>query len=158
LQKGHGIAFADLDNDGDQDIFAVLGGVYPGDTHPRVLFENPGFDNHWVTLRLEGTHSNHAAVGARIKVNISENTGTRNVFATVSTGGSMGASALQQLIGLGQATAINSIEVTWPATGQIQVFKNVQMDRILKIREGEPAPQLVSVARLNFEQTTSSGR
>jgi len=158
LQKGHGIAFADLDNDGDQDVFAVLGGVYPGDTHPRVLFENPGFDNHWVTLRLEGTRSNHAAIGARIKVNISEKAGTRDIFATVSTGGSMGASALQQLIGLGQATAINSIEVTWPTTGQIQVFKNVQMDRILKIREGESATQLVSVARLNFEQTTSSGR
>jgi hypothetical protein len=66
LQKGHGIAFADLDNDGDQDIFAVLGGVYPGDTHPRVLFENPGFDNHWITLRLEGREANHAARGARM--------------------------------------------------------------------------------------------
>ena len=158
LQKGHGIAFADLDNDGDQDIFAVLGGVYPGDTHPRVLFENPGFDNHWITLRLEGTRSNHAAIGARIKVNMTVTGGTRNVFATVSTGGSMGASALQQLIGLGQATAINSIEVTWPATGQLQIFKHVQMDRILKIREGEPEAQVVSVARLNFEQTTARGK
>ena len=41
LQKGHGIAFGDLDNDGDQDILAVFGGVYPGDLHQRVLFENP---------------------------------------------------------------------------------------------------------------------
>ena len=28
LQKGHGIAFADFDNDGDQDVFAELGGAY----------------------------------------------------------------------------------------------------------------------------------
>ncbi|HEY6802008.1 MAG TPA: CRTAC1 family protein [Pyrinomonadaceae bacterium] len=155
LQKGHGIAFADLDNDGDQDVFAVLGGVYPGDTHPRVLYENPGFGNHWITLRLEGTKSNRSAIGARIKVQVSDQTGSRNIYASVSTGGSMGASALQRLIGLGQATSIDSIEVTWPTTGEIQNFRNVQLDQILKIREGDPTPQLVSVSRLNFNERTS---
>ena len=45
LQKGHGIAFADFDNDGDQDVFAEMGGAYPGDAFMNALFENPGFDN-----------------------------------------------------------------------------------------------------------------
>ena len=31
LQKGHGVAFADFDEDGDQDIYHQLGGFYPGD-------------------------------------------------------------------------------------------------------------------------------
>jgi hypothetical protein len=150
LQKGHGIAFADLDNDGDQDIFAVLGGVYAGDTHPRVLFENPGFGNHWLTLRLEGTRSNRAAIGARIRVNVSTASGPRDIFATVSTGGSMGASALQQVIGLGQATTVNSVEINWPATGQTQVFRNLTMDRIVLIREGQSEPANVAVAQLKL--------
>ena len=31
LQKGHGIAFGDVDHDGDQDVFEQMGGGYPGD-------------------------------------------------------------------------------------------------------------------------------
>ncbi len=42
LQKGHGISFADWDNDGDLDIFSVLGGGFPGDRGYSALFENPG--------------------------------------------------------------------------------------------------------------------
>ena len=50
LQKGHGVAFADLDHDGDQDIYQVVGGAVEGDTYRNVLFENPGHGNSWVKL------------------------------------------------------------------------------------------------------------
>ena len=52
LQKGHGTAFGDVDNDGDQDLVAVMGGVYQGDASERLLFLNPVNGHHWVTLRL----------------------------------------------------------------------------------------------------------
>src|SRR5436190_5472466 len=54
LQKGHGVSFADLDNDGDQDVYVKMGGAYSGDTARNALFLNPGHGNHWVTLKLEG--------------------------------------------------------------------------------------------------------
>ena len=37
IQKGHGVGFADLDNDGDQDIYTVLGGAYEGDNYYDLL-------------------------------------------------------------------------------------------------------------------------
>jgi FG-GAP-like repeat len=67
LQKGHAISFADIDNDGDQDIYTVIGGAYADDTYRCALFENPGHGNHWITLKLEGVKSNRPAIGARIK-------------------------------------------------------------------------------------------
>ena len=42
LQKGHGVAFGDIDNDGDQDIYAVVGGAYSGDVYTNVLLKTPG--------------------------------------------------------------------------------------------------------------------
>ena len=47
LQKGHGIAFGDIDNDGDQDIYESMGGAYTGDVYWNTLFLNPGSGNHW---------------------------------------------------------------------------------------------------------------
>ena len=41
LQKGHGIAWGDVDNDGDHDIFEQMGGAYQADRAYSALYENP---------------------------------------------------------------------------------------------------------------------
>src|SRR6185295_15359814 len=78
LHKGHAIAFADLDNDGDEDIVAEIGGAVPGDSHALRVFENPGNGNDWISLKLVGVKTNRAAIGARIKVTV-ENQGPRSL-------------------------------------------------------------------------------
>ena len=150
LQKGHGISFGDIDNDGDQDIHAVMGGWFTGDVYNRVLFENPGSANHWVTLVMEGTRSNRSAVGARIRIEVEDQLGAREIFATVSTGGSFGSSTLQQEIGLGSATRIETLEIHWPS-GARQAFRDLDVDRVLAIREGDPDAVPVSRDRVRLD-------
>src|SRR5262249_35421438 len=68
LQKGHGVACGDWDRDGNVDIFIEMGGLVPGDKYHNILFQNPGHDNHWLTVKLVGKKTNRSAIGARIKV------------------------------------------------------------------------------------------
>jgi tetratricopeptide (TPR) repeat protein len=136
LHKGHGIAFVDLDNDGDEDIVAETGGAVPGDRHAIRLFENPGHGNDWISLRLVGVKSNRAALGARIKLTVqNEGRGQRFIHRTVGSGGSFGASPLQQHIGLGKDARILSLEIWWPATDSRQNFSDVGKNQFLEVAE-----------------------
>ncbi len=145
LQKGHGVAFADLDHDGDQDVFEQLGGAYLGDKFSDALFENPGFGNRWIAIRLVGTDSNRSAIGSRIRVEIEENGKARSIFRWVNSGGSFGANPLRQHIGLGQASAINLIEIFWPKSGVIQTLTDVPMNILIRVTENKPEWETIAV-------------
>jgi hypothetical protein len=140
LHKGHGIAFADLDRDGDEDIVAEVGGAVPADRHALRVFENPGNRNDWITMRLVGVRSNRAAIGARIKVTV-ETTGgnnervTRSIYRTVGSGGSFGANPLEQHIGLGFAALIQNVEIWWPASNTRQSFSTIAPNQFIEIKE-----------------------
>ena len=145
LQKGHGISFGDLDNDGDEDIFEVIGGAYPGDTYQSVLFENPGHGNHWVSLELRGVQTNRLALGTRVRVRVNTKEETRDLFRVISSGGSFGGSPFRLHVGLGQATAIEEVEINWPTSGQTQRLKNLPLDRLRLHDKSDQAVNFSSV-------------
>jgi tetratricopeptide (TPR) repeat protein len=144
LHKGHGIAFADLDNDGDQDVVAEFGGATPGDSHTMRVFENPGHGNDWISLKLVGVKTNRAAIGARIAVTVEDEAGrTRSIHRTVGSGGSFGASPLEQHIGLGKSARTVDLEIWWPTSNTRQRFPGVGKNQVLEITESAPAPRRV---------------
>lgn len=156
LQKGHGVAFADLDNDGDEDIYVEMGGAFAGDSYENSLYINPGQNNnHWINLSLEGTTSNRAAIGAKIKVTFIENKIERSVYRDVNSGGSFGSNPLRQHIGIGQATSIESIEIKWPVTNKVQVFKNPPLDTNIKIKEDNNSLTTYKLSQFNFSSVKS---
>jgi len=136
IHKGHGVAFADLDNDGHEELIEEVGGAVPGDRHALRLFHNPGNDNDWISLRLVGVKTNRAAIGTRIKLTVeNQGDGQRTIFRTVGSGGSFGASPLQQHLGLGKAARIVNLEVWWPASNTRQNFPDVRKNQFLEITE-----------------------
>ncbi len=140
LQKGHGIAFGDINNDGTQDIYSVVGGAVEGDDYHHQLFANPGHGNNWLKLKLEGVRTNRAAMGARIKVVVQTAQGERSIHRTVDGGASFGSSPMRQEIGLGQARLIKRAEIFWPVTGVTQVVTGLEINRLYRVREGESGP------------------
>jgi hypothetical protein len=137
LQKGHGVSFADWDGDGDLDLFEEMGGAAPGDRAHNVLFQNPGHGRHWLGLKLVGTKTNRAAIGARLRVEVKGRDGAmRSVFREVSSGSSYGGNSFVQHIGLDQAEEAEAVEVAWPVSRTRQVFRHVPADRTIVITEG----------------------
>ena len=136
LHRGHGVAFADMDNDGDQDIVFEVGGMTQADRHAIRLFENPGQGNDWIALKLAGVKSNRTAVGARIKVTVEDAKGQRRAIQrTVGTGGSFGTSPLVQHIGLGKSARALALDIWWPTTNTRQHFAGVEKNQWLRIEE-----------------------
>jgi hypothetical protein len=155
LPKGHGVAWGDLDNDGDQDLFEELGGFYPGDEFANAFWENPGSGNNWVTLRLEGRRANRFGIGGRIEAQIREGDERRSVHVLVGSGGSFGASSLQQEIGLGRAAVIDKLIVRWPKPGETRVYEKVAVNRFYRVVEGEPKLQPLNVPPIRLGAATS---
>lgn len=149
LQKGHGVALNDLDNDGDTDIFIEVGGAYTGDSFYNSLYLNPGQNNNrWIRLLLEGTDSNRSAIGTKVKVSFRENGVSRSVYRILNSGGSFGASALRMEIGIGQAKIIDQIEITWPKSGKKEIFSTIHPNQFIKIIEGKKG-----FSKLNIKKT-----
>ncbi|MGY4383658.1 hypothetical protein ACVWYN_000677 [Pedobacter sp. UYP24] len=153
LQKGHGVAFADLDNDGDQDIYIDLGGAYQGDAFPSALYMNPGQNkNNWINIDLTGVEANKAAIGSRLKLSVLENGKMRFIYKDVNSGGSFGSAPFRREIGIGSATEIAELEIKWQGSSKVQKFKNIKPNQFIKITEGSNEIKKVNLKILNFKK------
>ena len=139
LQKGHAVAFGDINNSGTQDVYAVIGGAVESDHAHNQLFRNPGHGNNWLKLKLEGVRTNRAAIGARVRVVVQDADGERSIHRTVGSGGSFGATTVRQEIGLGRASSVRRVEILWPVTGLTQVLTGLDVNASYHVREGAPA-------------------
>lgn len=138
LQKGHGIAFGDLDNDGDQDIYTTLGGAVEGDNAHNALFANPNHGNHWITLQLQGKSVAKDAQNSRVFIRCKAGNQTQQFNLTVGSGGSFGASSLQVEAGLGKFSQIESVEIWWGGNPKKkEIIRNLTVDRFYSISEGD---------------------
>ena len=128
-------AFADIDNDGDLDLFVVnIGG------QANTVYLNEGGNcNNWKSFKLEGIRSNRSAIGARIR--IKANIYGQDVWQTreisgQTGGGSSSQSTIKAYFGLGDANFIDSVVISWPS-GFEQVLTHVHVNDIQDVQEAD---------------------
>jgi hypothetical protein len=127
---GRGLAVGDFDNDGSVDVLAAV-----GNGAPVLLRNNAGRQNHWLGVRLIGRKSNIDAVGAKVTYRSGDFQRDGYKFG----GGSyLSAHDPRLVLGLGQRTKIDWLEVKWPQpSGITERFTDLPIDRYITIVEGE---------------------
>ena len=150
IQKGHGITFADFDRDGDQDIYAIMGGAFEGDVFTNILFDNPLNQNDWLVLCLEGVQTNRFGVGSKIKITLESG---RAIWHTINTGASFGANPMQATIGLGPDAAVASVEVFWQ-NGTDQSYSGIIKNGRYLLKEGSAVAEQLDYSSARFEKSS----
>jgi hypothetical protein len=122
-----GAAYSDYDHDGDLDIIVTT------NNGPARLFRNDGGNrNNVLRVQTVGTASNRDGIGARVEVSAG---GTRR-WQIVKTGSSYASqSELPLTFGLGRATTVDGVRVTWPS-GRVDVIAALPANQAITIREG----------------------
>ena len=120
--------WGDYDNDGFLDLFVK---AYGG--QGSRLYRSNGNGNSWLMLKLEGTASNRAAIGAKIRV-LATLFGKRYWQMREISGGHVCQNDLRAHFGLGDATKAEIVRVEWPS-GHVTEVTNVAANQILSITE-----------------------
>ncbi len=121
-----GLSVGDYDNDGDLDVLIINNGDAP------VLLKNEGGNqNNWIGLNLVATKSNSMAVGAIITWDVG---GVKYRRLKTAGGSYLSSHDPREILGIGKATKIDSIEIKWPS-GRVSKLTNPPLRKYIKIVE-----------------------
>ena len=133
---GRAAAPVDVDGDGDLDLaLLTLRGLR--------LFENTSAPRRFARVRLTATRSRRDALGAEVVLTAGGR--ERRDFVKI-TEGFRAQVPLDLHFGLGQATAVDALEVRWPS-GAVEVWTDLPVDRLLDVREGAADVEARALAR-----------
>jgi len=125
LKSSRAIAPVDLEGDGDVDLLVTNLNDSPD------LLRNDGAAGNWLQVRLEGTSSNRDGIGARVTLTAGERVQIREIRRN-----SLYAASTLPIayFGLGDAAAIDLLEVRWPS-GRTSTERRVEPNRLITLRE-----------------------
>jgi enediyne biosynthesis protein E4 len=128
--SARGLALGDFNNDGAVDVLVSM-----NDSAPILLRNDAGVKNHWLGLNLVGTKSNRDAIGARITYKAGDLQRSR---MKVGGGSYLSSHDPRMVLGLGQRTKMNWIEVKWPGPATaVERFTDLPLDRYITLVEGK---------------------
>jgi hypothetical protein len=127
-EVSRGLAFGDVDNDGDTDVL-----VENCNGRARLLVNTVGSANHWLGLRLVAGAPPVDQIGAWVGVH---RKGRPTMWRRVRTdGGFASANDPRLLFGLGDGTSVDRVEVHWP-DGTAEEWTDLAVDRYSTLTRG----------------------
>jgi hypothetical protein len=119
----------DLDNDGDLDVV-----TNDFNSEPQVFVSDLSTHRpiHWIKIALTGTASNRDGLGATVRVRAAG-----QVYSKYNDGksGYLSQSTLPLYFGLGDAAAIERIEIDWPSGRKQILTEGLRVNETRRITE-----------------------
>ncbi|NIR48782.1 CRTAC1 family protein [candidate division KSB1 bacterium] len=128
IENSRGLAFGDVDNDGDIDLLLANSG------DPARLFRNDlEKKGNWLIVRVFDSDLCRDAVGARVTLQVSG----RRLSRFISPGYSfLSSNDHRAHFGLGMDTSIDRVEIQWP-DGSTETFAGVRANQIITLKKGQ---------------------
>jgi len=147
---GYGMTAGDLDGDGDPEVYQTMGcdASFCACAVNR-LYRNIVSGKHWLGVKLVGDDSNSDGIGARV---VAHSGGSRQVREMGAGSGWASKSLLPIIFGLGDISAVDSLEVFWPS-GARNLITAPATDRVLTIIENTHVPVLPPEPGVPFRMT-----
>lgn len=131
----NGATAGDYDNDGDLDLFIF---AFPSGLRRFYRNDQPA-GNHWLRMRLAGTISNTASIGARVRAKATINGNSVWQYRELSAQNTFnGHNALEIHFGFGDAPVVDSIQIIWPS-GIVKTLAQVPSNQYLVLAENTTA-------------------
>jgi hypothetical protein len=132
-----GLAIGDYDNDGAVDVLVAV-----NDGAPLLLRNVAAAGNHWLGIRLVGKKANRDAIGASITWQADD---LKRHILKVGAGSYLASHDPRIVLGLGQRTKIDWLEIKWPQPSSlVERFTDPPIDRYITIEEGSGKPEAKS--------------
>ena len=127
-RESYSNAIGDINNDGKPEIVVV------NDTDNNFLWQNnTSNQNNWLKVKLEGVISNRDGIGNTIEININ---GQSQYRYTLAGEGYLSQNSFYEFFGMGNATEVDYVKVTWTATGESEIINNIAANQAIIIKEG----------------------
>lgn len=124
---GRGATYGDFDNDGDLDLLVIN-----LNDSPRLLRNDGGNKNNWLTVQARLAEGKSDAIGARVIVTTSSLTQVRDLIPVT---GYLSQADPRCHFGLGDSKKADTVEIRWPDR-QTTKLKDVNSNQILTVIQG----------------------